>query len=131
MKQFIAALVCLTLVVPAMAVDIPADSKVGEVPGTPGDGLSGRYWQLGEKEIVTDQNPMKTQAFDIMASQPATATFTATEFDYQGGNDLTTLGEWLQGDAASIQGGDPVGKLRPLERRYPTALRVDLGRRDR
>ena len=90
-----------------LAVDIPASSSVGAPPATAGDGLAGRYWQLGPKEIITDSNPMKTQAFDIMAASPPTATFTATEFNYQGGNDLTPIGDWLQGDAASLVGGDP------------------------
>ena len=107
MSRFLVAVLCSLMAVPALAVDIPASSSVGPAPSTPGDGLNGRYWQLGEKEIVTDANPMKTQAFDIINNVAPTATFKATEFNYQGGNDLTPIGTWLQGDAASIVGGDP------------------------
>ena len=106
MKRLFVAFVCL-MAVPVNAADIPASARVGAVPGVAGDGLMGRYWNLGEKEIIVDSNPMKTQAFDISNSIEPTATFVATEFNYQGGNDLTTLGEWLQTDAPSIVGGDP------------------------
>lgn len=85
----------------------PSGPSPVDPPALLANGLLGQYWQLGEKEIITDANPMKTQAFDIMAASAPTGTFVATEFNYQGGNDLTPIGEWLQGDAGSLRGADP------------------------
>jgi hypothetical protein len=107
MRNLVACtLVVLTLCVPALAVDVPAGASVGPVPGAPGDGLNGRYWQLAPKTIGEDANALKLNGFPIIASTAPTATFKSTVLNYTG-DDLTPIGTWLAGDAASIVGGNP------------------------
>ena len=96
----------LVLPASALAVDIPASSAVGPVPGTPGDGLNGRYWQLTPKQVDPTDDGLKLVGIPIMQSEPATATFDSTVIDYTG-DDLTPIGQWLQVDGASLVGGDP------------------------
>lgn len=103
---FLAAILAVFATSATAQVAIPSSSSVGGVPSSAGDGLVAQYWQLDPKGIIAGENPMKTQAFDIMAASAADLTFTATEFNYQGGNDLTPVNEWTQGDSASITGGD-------------------------
>jgi hypothetical protein len=92
--------------VSALAVDIPSTASVGPVPGTPGEGLNGRYWQLAPKTIGETPTALKDVGFPIINSTPPTATFVSTTVNYTG-DDLTMFGTWLGSDAASLVGGDP------------------------
>ena len=73
-----------------------------------GSGLDGRYWQAEPKAVSSLQN--KGEATDIglhvINNYYPTGTFTATGLDFQGGNDLTPIQEWLQGDGESYVGAD-------------------------
>ena len=73
-----------------------------------GSGLDGRYWQAAPKAVSSLQD--KGEATDIglhiINNYYPTGTFTATGLDFQGGNDLTTIQEWLQGDGESYVGAD-------------------------
>ena len=93
----------LAMAAPAFSVDIPPSSKVGPVPGSPGAGLNGRYWELGRLEMSPTDDALKNIGAGIIASRPETATFLATVIDYTG-DDLTTLTDWLQADGASVVG---------------------------
>jgi len=106
MKVWQVVLTVLVVSTTALAVDIPASSSVGPVPGTPGDGLSGRYWQLAPVQISPTDNALKDFAPDYMANNAPTSTFISTILNYTG-DDLTPIGTWLGPDAGSIVGGDP------------------------
>ena len=73
-----------------------------------GSGLDGRYWQAAPKAVLNLQD--KGEATDIglhiVNNYYPTGTFTATGLDFQGGNDLTPIREWLQGDGESYVGAD-------------------------
>ena len=73
-----------------------------------GSGLDGRYWQAEPKAVSSLQN--KGEATDIglhvINNYYPTGTFTATGLDFQGGNDLTPIREWLQSDGESYVGAD-------------------------
>ena len=56
-----------------------------------GTGLDGRYWQAGVKKIHT----LRDNGLKIITGSHPTATFRATHLTYQGGNDLTTVRNWL------------------------------------
>lgn len=103
---YVVGVALLTLPISALAADIPASAAVGPVPGTPGDGLNGSYWQLTPKQIDPTDDGLKNVGIPIMASEPATSTFLSTVIDYTG-NDLTPLRPWLQVDGPSAVGGDP------------------------
>ena len=69
-----------------------------------GSGLDGRYWQAGIKTIdnLDDKGGDKDIGLKIIRAAHPSGTFTATGLSYQGGNDLTTIQEWLQSDADRI-----------------------------
>ena len=73
-----------------------------------GSGLDGRYWQAGIKTIdnLDDKGGDKDIGLKIIRAAHPSGTFTATGLSYQGGNDLTTIQEWLQSDAESYLGID-------------------------
>ncbi|MBT5063161.1 MAG: hypothetical protein HN758_07505 [Verrucomicrobia bacterium] len=73
-----------------------------------GSGLDGRYWQAGIKTIdnLDDKGGDKDIGLKIIRAAHPSGTFTATGLSYQGGNDLTTIQEWLQSDAESYLGVD-------------------------
>jgi hypothetical protein len=96
----------LTLAVTAFAVDVPSSSSVGPVPGSPGDGLNGRYWQREPASLIQTPTTLKDLGIPIIDSEAPTATFKATVLNYTG-DDLTPIGTWLGADAASLVGGDP------------------------
>jgi hypothetical protein len=77
------------------------------VPDT-GSGLDGRYWQAGVKSIdnLQDKGGEKDIGLSIINGTHPTGVFKATGLTYSGGNDLTPVREWLQGDGDSYVGGD-------------------------
>ena len=82
---------------------VPA-APILSLDGVPeaGTGLDGRYWQAAPKQIGT----LADDAQSIIDNTRPVGVFTATGLNYQGGNDLTTIQEWLQDDGASYVGGD-------------------------
>jgi hypothetical protein len=69
--------------------------------------LIGRYWQRDPGSLVQTATTLKDLGIPITQTEPPTATFISPTINYQGGNDLTPLGDWLGADAASLVGGDP------------------------
>ena len=77
------------------------------VPAT-GSGLDGRYWQAEPKAVsnLQDKGEATDIGLHIINNHYPTGTFTATGLDFQGGNDLTPIQEWLQSDGESYVGAD-------------------------
>jgi len=77
------------------------------VPAT-GSGLDGRYWQAEPKAVsnLQDKGAATDIGLHIINNYYPTGTFTATGLDFQGGNDLTPIQEWLQSDGESYVGAD-------------------------
>ncbi|MDA7682299.1 PA14 domain-containing protein [bacterium] len=73
-----------------------------------GSGLDGRYWQAAPKAVsnLQDKGEATDIGLHIINNYYPTGTFTATGLDFQGGNDLTPIQEWLQGDGESYVGAD-------------------------
>ncbi len=87
---------------PDVAV-IPLDGVPAE-----GTGLDGRYWQAEPKAIANlqDFGGDMDIGLRIVNNWYPTGTFKATGLNYQGGNDLTEIREWLQDDGESYVGAD-------------------------
>jgi hypothetical protein len=77
------------------------------VPAT-GSGLDGRYWQAEPKAVsnLQDKGAATDIGLHIINNYYPTGTFTATGLNFQGGNDLTPIQEWLQSDGESYVGAD-------------------------
>jgi len=71
------------------------------VPAT-GSGLDGRYWQAAPASVPS----LAEVGLNIIHNWTPNGTFTATGLSFQGGNDLTTVQDWLQDDGASYVGTD-------------------------
>jgi hypothetical protein len=88
----------------------PAGPAILPLDGVPdaGSGLDGRYWQAGVKSIdnLQDKGGEKDIGLSIIHGTHPTGVFKATGLTYSGGNDLTPVREWLQGDGDSYVGGD-------------------------
>jgi len=70
--------------------------------------LDGRYWQSAPKSILNlkDMGAAEDIGLSIINTQRPNGIFKATGLDFQGGNDLTPVQEWLQADGASYVGAD-------------------------
>jgi len=67
-----------------------------------GSGLDGRYWQAAPASVPS----LAEVGLNIIHNWTPNGTFTATGLSFQGGNDLTTVQDWLQDDGASYVGTD-------------------------
>ena len=85
----------------------PAILSLDGVPAE-GSGLDGRYWQAEPKAVANLQELEDGTGLGlkIINNWYPTGTFTSTGLNYQGGNDLTPIRDWLQDDSESYVGAD-------------------------
>jgi hypothetical protein len=106
---------------------VPPTVAILPLEGAPaeGSGLDGRYWQAEPKAIANlqDMGGDLDIGLQIINSWYPTGTFTATGLDFQGGNDLTTIQEWLQSDGESYVGAD--GDLNEGVLSFTGYIRID------